>query len=178
MASKQKQKITLSGRNIYQDKRGRNVWYDFLTKKFLYIDESDENKLFIYKNRLAIIVVAVILLYEYLFKTTTGAVIAGAFGLIAFEIYYRLKVFSKMKEAKGITKRDNVSHLETILKTKDKPKIIMLLILYTLLAVLLVVNTFLEDYSTAIILICYLIAAAGAYFAIMHAIALIKYPTK
>ena len=43
MASKQKQKITLSGRNIFQDKRGRNVWYDFLTKKYLYFDESDEN---------------------------------------------------------------------------------------------------------------------------------------
>ncbi len=176
MASKQKQKITLSGRNIYQDKRGRNVWYDFLTKKFLYIDESDENKLFIYKNRFAIVIFAAILGYEYIYATTVGVASAAIIGLIVFEIYYRLKIFSKMKEAKNITKKDNISHLETILNTKDKPKILMLLILYTLLAVLLVVNTFLEDYSTAINLICYLIAAGSSYFALMHAIALVKYP--
>ncbi len=174
--AKQKQKITLSGRNIYQDKRGRNVWYDFWTKKFLYIDEFDEQKLFIYKNRLAIVAFAAVLSVEFIFKTATQATIAGICGLIAFEIYYRVKVFSKMKEAKNITKKDNVSFLETILKTKDKSKILALLLLYTLLSVLIVVNTFLEDYSMAINIVCYLISAGSLYFAIMHAIALIKYP--
>ena len=176
MASKQKQKITLSGRNIYQDKRGRNVWYDMFTKKFLYIDESDENKLFIYKNRFAIVIFAAILGYEYLYSSTMAVAGAAVLGLVGFEIYYRTKVFAKMKEAKGITKKDNISHLETILTTKTKQKILTLLVLYTLLAVLLVVNTFLEDYSMAINVICYLISAGSAYFALMHAIALVKYP--
>lgn len=176
MANKQKQKITLSGRNIYQDKKGRNVWYDWWTKKFLYIDKEDEQKLFIYKNRLAIVVFAAVLSVEFIFPTAMWAAVAAVCGLIAIEIYYRVKVFNKMHEAKNITKKDNVSHLETILKNKDKPKIIMLLTLYTLLAVLIIINTFLEDYSLAINIVCYLISIGSLYFAIMHAIALIKYP--
>ena len=41
--SKPVEKIRLSGRNIYTDKRKRTIYYDFVTKQGYLIEKKNEN---------------------------------------------------------------------------------------------------------------------------------------
>ena len=41
--SKPVEKIRLSGRNIYTDKKGRVIFYDMITKKGYLVDKKHEN---------------------------------------------------------------------------------------------------------------------------------------
>lgn len=175
MAKTKNKNITLSGRNIYQDKNGRNIYYDYLTKKFMYINKEDENKFFIYKNRFAIIILLVALTYDILFKQNQLYAFIGALILeISFEIYYRTRIFSKLKQAKNMEKRKRISPITSIIQNKNKPKIISLIVLYLLFAILLTINTQIENYSLGITLISYLLAIGALYFSILHLIAFIK----
>ena len=44
------EKIRLSGRNIYTDKKGRVIFYDMLTKKGYLIDKKSENSAVFFKT--------------------------------------------------------------------------------------------------------------------------------
>ena len=63
------EKIRLSGRNIYTDKKGRVIFYDMLTKKGYLVDKSSENAAVFFKNRFVVILFAAILFgatfYQY-----------------------------------------------------------------------------------------------------------------
>ena len=43
--SKPVEKIRLSGRNIYTDKKGRVIFYDMITKKGYLVDKKHETRL-------------------------------------------------------------------------------------------------------------------------------------
>ena len=59
--SKPAEKIRLSGRNIYTDKRKRTIYYDFVTKQGYLIEKKNENSALFYKNRFVVILFAAIL---------------------------------------------------------------------------------------------------------------------
>ena len=48
--SKPVEKIRLSGRNIYTDKKGRVIFYDMITKKGYLVDKKHENSALFFKN--------------------------------------------------------------------------------------------------------------------------------
>ena len=56
------EKIRLSGRNIYTDKKGRVIFYDMLTKRGYLVGKQNENSALFYKNRFVVILFAAILL--------------------------------------------------------------------------------------------------------------------
>ena len=85
MAKKKSQpveKIRLSGRNIYTDKKGRVIYYDRITKKGYLVDKERENAAQFYKNRMVVILFAAILCGAT-FMTVTQAVIGWAVLMLA-----------------------------------------------------------------------------------------------
>ena len=52
--SKPVEKIRLSGRNIYTDKKGRVIFYDMITKKGYLVDKKHENSALFFKNRFVV----------------------------------------------------------------------------------------------------------------------------
>ena len=56
-----KESIRLSGRNIYTDKQGRTIYYDWVTKQGYLIEKKSEKAALFYKNRFAVILMAAIL---------------------------------------------------------------------------------------------------------------------
>ena len=52
---------SLSGRNIYTDKKKRVIYYDSLTKQGYLVDKKSEGPIMFYQNRLVIILFAAIL---------------------------------------------------------------------------------------------------------------------
>lgn len=59
--SKPVEKIRLSGRNIYTDKKGRVIFYDMITKKGYLVDKKHENSALFFKNRFVVLLFAAIL---------------------------------------------------------------------------------------------------------------------
>ena len=61
----QKNQTAVSGFSIYQDKHGRDVYYDFITKNGYLILESNVTKFNFYQKRLIIPLIAFALLLNY-----------------------------------------------------------------------------------------------------------------
>ena len=76
-----RESIRLSGRNIYTDKQGRTIYYDWVTKQGYLIEKKSEKAALFYKNRFAVILMAAIL-FGATFLTVIQAVIAGAVMLV------------------------------------------------------------------------------------------------
>ena len=56
-----KETIRLSGRNIYTDKQNRTIYYDWVTKKGYLVGSKDAQAATFYKNRFAVILIAVMI---------------------------------------------------------------------------------------------------------------------
>ena len=67
-----------------------------------------------------------------------------------------------------------VSALQYIVENKAKGKVIVLIVLYLLLAVLVILNAYVEKYSVGLCVLSGGIALVGVYFAILHIVALTK----
>ena len=154
--SKPVEKIRLSGRNIYTDKKGRVIFYDMITKKGYLVDKKHENSALFFKNRFVVLLFAAIL-FGATFLTWLQAAVAWAVMMAIAEFAFRrgfLKKLEVVNEAKG--------------------KVLVLIVLYLLLAVLVILNAYVEKYSVGLCVLSGGIALVGVYFAILHIVALTK----
>lgn len=176
MAKKKSQpveKIRLSGRNIYTDKKGRVIYYDRITKKGYLVDKERENAAQFYKNRMVVILFAAILCGAT-FMTVTQAVIGWAVLMLLAEISFRFGFLKKLEAVTDVDFERRVSALQYIVENKGRGKTIALIVLYLLLAVLVVLNAYIEKYSIGLLVFSGGIAFVGIYFAVLHIIALTK----
>ena len=167
------EKIRLSGRNIYTDKKGRVIFYDRITKKGYLVDKQRENAAQFFKNRFVVLLFAAIL-FGATFMTWLQAAIAWAVMMVVAEISFRFGFLKKLEPVTDIDFERSVSALQYIVENKGKGKIIALIVLYLLLAVLVMLNAYVEKYSVGFFVFSGGIALEGVYFAVLHIIALVK----
>lgn len=171
--SKPVEKIRLSGRNIYTDKKGRVIFYDMLTKKGYLIDKKSENSAVFFKNRFVVILFAAIL-FGATFLSVIQAVIAWAVMMVLAEFVFRMVFLKKLEPVTDVDFERHVSALQYIIENKEKGRVIALIVLYFLFAILVVLNAYTEDYSPKLWVLSGCIAVVGVYFGVLHVIALIK----
>ena len=173
--SKKKKKATirLSGRNIYTDKQNRTIFYDGITKRGYLIEQADENKIVFFQNRLVIILFAAILAAGTIL-TWQQATVGGVIVFVLVEGYYRFRFFKNLTRVEGVDFGRRVSPVESIVNNKEREKVMILALLYCAFAVLILVNAYLEKYSLALSLLSVGLSIVGAYFCILHVIALTK----
>ena len=153
------EKIRLSGRNIYTDKKGRVIFYDMLTKRGYLVGKQNENSALFYKNR---------------FVSLIQAVIAWAVMMALAEFSFRMSFLKKLEPVTDVDFERRVSALQYIVENKEKGRVIALIVLYLLLAVLVVANAYIEKYSLGLSIFSGCISLVGLYFAVLHIIALTK----
>ena len=158
------EKIRLSGRNIYTDKKGRVIFYDMITKKGYLVDKKSENSAVFFKNRFVVILFAAIL-FGATFLTVLQAVIAWAVMMALAEFSFRMVFLKKLEPVTDVDFERRVSALQYI---------IALIILYFLFSVLVLLNAYTEDYSTKLWVFSVCLAVVGVYFGVLHIVALIK----
>lgn len=167
------EKIRLSGRNVYTDKRGRVIYYDRVTKKGYLIEKQNENSALFFKNRVVVILFAAILLGGTLLSLTQAA-IAWAVMMVLSEFAFRSSFLKKLEPVTDIDFERRVSTLRYIIENKEKGRIIALSVLYLLLAVLVPINAYVEKYSAGLCIFSGCISLVGLYFAVLHIVALTK----
>ena len=171
--SKPVEKIRLSGRNIYTDKKGRTIYYDFVTRQGYLIEKKSENSAQFYKNRLVVILFAAIL-FAGTFLTWIQAIIAWAVMMAVAEVMFRRSFLKKLEKVTDVDFEKRVSALQYTVENKEKGRIILLAVLYFALAVLVVLNAYMEKYSMGLMILSGGIALIGVYFGTLHLIAFIK----
>lgn len=165
--------IRLSGRNIYTDKKGRVIYYDFITKQGYLVEKKQENSAQFFKNRFVILLFAAIL-FGATFLTWIQAVIAWAVMMALAEVMFRCSFLKKMEKVTDVKFERRISALQYTMESKSKGKIGILAFLYLLLAVLVVLNAYVEKYSLKLVILSGFVALVGVYFSILHVVALIK----
>ena len=171
--SKPVEKIRLSGRNIYTDKKGRVIFYDMITKKGYLVDKKHENSALFFKNRFVVLLFAAIL-FGATFLTWLQAAVAWAVMMAIAEFAFRRGFLKKLEVVNDVDFERRVSALQYIVENKAKGKVIVLIVLYLLLAVLVILNAYVEKYSVGLCVLSGGIALVGVYFAILHIVALTK----
>ncbi len=171
--AKPAEKIRLSGRNIYTDKRGRVIFYDMLTKRGYLIDKSSENAAVFFKNRFVVILFAAIL-FGATFLSVLQAVIAWAVMMALSEFAFRMSFLKRLEPVTDVDFERRVSALQYIIENKEKGRITVLIILYFLFSVLVLLNAYTEDYPIKLWVFSVCLAVAGVYFGVLHIVALVK----
>ena len=171
------EKIRLSGRNIYTDKKGRVIFYDMLTKKGYLVDKSSENAAVFFKNRFVVILFAAIL-FGATFLSVLQAVIAWAVMMALSEFAFRMSFLKKLEPVTDVDFERRVSALQYIVENKERGRIIVLIILYFLFSVLVLLNAYTENYSAKLWVFSGCLAVVGVYFGVLHIVALIKMKNK
>ena len=171
------EKIRLSGRNIYTDKKGRVIFYDMLTKKGYLIDKKSENSAVFFKNRFVVILFAAIL-FGATFLSVMQAVVAWAVMMALAEFAFRMVFLKKLEPVTDVDFERRVAALQYIVENKEKSRVIVLIILYFLFAVLVILNAYTEDYSVKLWVFSGCLSVVGVYFGVLHIIALFKMKDK
>lgn len=169
----QKVQIRLSGQNIYTDKKNRTIYYDFISKQGYIVDKKHENQALFFKNRLAIIFFAAVLCAGT-FLTWLQAAIVFAVALVLAEFKFRKSFLKQLEVAKDIDFERRLSPIKYIVENKEKNKVIMLAILYIVFAVLVVLNAYMENYTSGLMVLSIAFALFGLYCSIIHLIAFSK----
>ena len=118
--SKPVEKIRLSGRNIYTDKKGRVIFYDMITKKGYLVDKKHENSALFFKNRFVVLLFAAIL-FGATFLTWLQAAVAWAVMMAIAEFAFR-RGFLENFSYDICVALQSVHHYYTSWKTKQKEK--------------------------------------------------------
>lgn len=163
----------ISGRNIYLDRHGQTVFYDWLTKKGYLIDKDNESKFYIYKNRYVLILMIIILCSEY-FPGWVQAALAGIAICIVAELLFRFRFLRGLREAKKFDREKPLTMLKTVIDGKDKKRTILRVILYLAFAILIIVNAIMIEADIAIMALSIILGILSGYCSVINLIGLIK----
>ena len=107
------EKIRLSGRNVYTDKKGRVIFYDMVTKRGYLVDKKHENSAVFFKNRFVVILFAAIL-FGATFLSWLQAVIAWAVMMALAEVAFRVSFLKYLEPVTDVNFERRVSALQYI----------------------------------------------------------------
>lgn len=163
----------LTGLHIYQDDKGRDVYYDIFSKKGYLLQPSTLKKYFLFKNRYIIAAALGILLLGFI-QPPYLPILIGVATAIALEIYFRISFLPSLSTVKGFKPSERQSYLNRIIDNTPKGKIIMKVVLYLALSILLVVNALQAGYTGINLYFSLGLAAAGLVMSVIQVMALVK----
>lgn len=173
MAQNKSNNINITGRNIYSDHHGQTVYYDYLSKTGYIIDEKDQNKFYLYKNRYILVIIAMILGSSY-FPNVVYTIMTGVAICIVAELLFRFSFLRNMRVAKKFNRDSKKTMLEATIASKEPKKALMRAILYCAFAILIVVNAISIKADIPIMIVSVLLSVLSAYCAVINVIALFK----
>lgn len=162
-----------SGRNIYVDERGRDVYYDRFTKNGYLIQEKNLKSYFMYQNRFILVIIGIILGYNFLASLET-CIIIGVIVAIIIEIMFRRKYLPSLITIQGFKPEKKLPVYKQIADGEARGKVILKTFLYLAMSILLVLNAYIEKLEFPMFALSVVVAIISLYACAVNAIALTK----
>lgn len=147
------------GLNVYEDKKGRIIYYDMFKKQGLYIPTFDYKQFSIYKMRyiidLSAFVILQALLTQFFEVNFLVPCVLTVFVFLFFE--YKFRKFLSTKSVVKHFKKEECKGYFDIISGEDKNKLLIKGVLYILLGVLLVFNGYDRAYTGFTMMFCWLV---------------------
>ena len=157
------------GLNIYEDKKGRIIYKDFLMKNAVYIPTFDYKMFSFYRFRYIIVVSSFIVL-QTLFSMFNIPTLASNLMtiFIFFFLEFKFRMFLKQKQTvKHFNKADCLGYID-ILNRQDPTKMLLKAVLYILLGVLIVYNGYDKSYVGVSLAFCWLIMIICVFYGLLQ----------
>lgn len=159
----------LTGKNIYQDSHGNIIFFDEKKNISYRIPANKQNAFATFRSRYALVTVCFVFLY-ILFNLNLILSI-GLCAAIAVFLELRYRSFLKnLVHSNGLGKKEKLKSMDDTLEL-TKGAILLRIVLYLLLAVLLVINTFVSSNvigNKPLIVISDMVAVLAAYVGIRY----------
>lgn len=166
-------KNSISGRNIYQDEKGRNILYNKNTGIGYLIQDKDERQYNLYKNRYIYIVIGVILAMNFL-ATPIVCIVIGLIAAAVFEYRYRKTYLPSLVQITNFKPYNNVTYLEQLINSGQKNKVLLFGVLYSVFAILLIINGIEMQLNNVMLILNIALSCAALIFSGYHILAYIK----
>ena len=154
--------------SMYKDKKGRNIYYDFFTKRGYYVKDINDKRIFLFQNRyiLAIIVFGLILSF---FKSAIISLIISLVIYITLEINFRLRILPNYTYINNFKSSNSYSNAHILNEKKTRPWAYKLrFALLVSIAILLIVNALELKFDNFNLIATIIVAIAIVIIAIKH----------
>lgn len=142
MAGKNSKSRPIAGYNVYQDRKGQNIMYLRSTGCGYIVKDSDQQNFTLYHNRYAL-AVAVFMLLAYLFSSWKMPLAVAAVFAVILEIRFRKKWLPSLTRIeKYQPPEDKRSMVKALVEMNNRPRSLLLGILYLAFGILFVIDIF------------------------------------
>jgi len=142
-------------KHLLQDKRHRDVYYDYHTKIAYYITDTDMRKYKLYSNRWLFAVSFAVLAGGW-FLQPPVAIAVGCVIFVALDIVFRKKFLPSLTRKENVNVEDLVFENTNKVKKETTGRTLIRIILYVAFSVLLVLNAYDQKMQVNNIIIFYM----------------------
>lgn len=167
MGKKESYTNPVRGFNIYLDDLDRYVYYDYFTNQGYLLLEKNTKQFYFYQNRFLYIAILMILLASFV-PNIWLCLGVGALAALVFEYFFRMKYLPSLTRLGSFKKERKASSVTRKLNPDTKGKLMLKSLLYVVLAVLLVLNAYIEAYEPWLVGLSCLIAVVAIFIAIYN----------
>jgi uncharacterized membrane protein len=129
----------VSGHDVYQDDKGRNILYVKSTGCGYVIAKKDESNFTLYHNRYLLVLIGILLAVNFMADLKTCLII-GAIAAVWLEYRYRKNWLPSLTCITNFKPEKKQTFLQAVVEEGNKWKCGLLAILYLLFGILMVVN--------------------------------------
>ena len=169
-----KEKAELKGFNIYQDKKGRTVYYDWISKNGYIIPESKYNSYTNYSIRLVISVLVGYLSALFLDNNYLAGTLIGLSTYIAYTIVFHKRFLSTLSIIPNFKRPYRENYIDRNIKEMTKKRALSIVFVSLFLLVAIIANLLVNGYDIFILVLSIGLSLVAVGFMVVHIIILVK----
>lgn len=154
----------IGGFSVYHDDKNRTIYYNRITKRAFVIKPNDFNTFQTYNMRIFLALAVIIVLFSFSNTFLANPIFAIGIGVLVFAVL-QIKFNGFLNRCTSIAHFDTkraYGHIQ-ILSTEEAKRIILKVILFIALAVLVVYNSYAQNYNALSLVISWLLAIYAAF---------------
>lgn len=169
-----KEKVELKGFSIYQDKKGRTVYYDWISKNGYIIPESKYNSYTNYSIRLVISVLVGYLSALFLDNNYLAGTLIGISTYIAYTFVFHKRFLSTLSIIPNFKRPYRENYINRNIKEMTKKKALSIIFVSLFLLVAIIANLLVNGYDIFVLVLSIGLGLVAVGFMVVHIIILVK----
>lgn len=169
-----KEKTELRGFNIYQDKKGRTIYYDWISKNGYIIPENKYNSYTNYSIRLIVSVLVGYLSALFLEDNYLAGTLVGISTYIAYTFVFHKRFLSTLSIIPDFKRPYRENYINRNVKEMTKKRAISIVFVALFLLVAIIANLLVNGYDIFVLVLSIGLGLVALGFMLIHIIILVK----